>query len=340
MKNFIPTLKNMMSYKRGAGTISETRFIERYIETMPRINSDAFGNYFIKIGKNPTNIFTSHTDSVHYESGYQATQVVGNHLMLKDQSSNKLTCLGADDASGMFLMFRLIEIQKPSLYIFYRSEEVGGLGSLYYTKNNEEALKKYDSVISLDRKGTQDVISHQGSRTASDAFCDSLASQLGPKWERSSKGLFTDSANHVDINSENTNLSTGYTFAHSRFESLNITHLIDLLKSLIMLDFSKLVIERKPGEKEYDHYTGWNYDGEIYNPYGNSTSGVFPYSDDIKIEKETYSTYNKNSFNDLISTYPDVAEKLLTDYGCTFSNLQDAIYLQTGELASGLYNEY
>ena len=341
MENFIDQLKNMLSYKRPAGSLTEKRYIERWIETIKGIQCDSFGNYFIKIGENPKNIFTSHLDTVHYQAGYQAIQIVGDRMMLKDQTP-KHTCLGADDCAGNFLMMKLIEVQKPSLYYFFRAEEVGGLGSSWAVDNNSAMLSAYDSVISLDRKGTQDVISHQGSRTASDAFCDSLADELGPEWKRSDSGLFTDSANTVGICRENTNLSVGYFNQHSRFESLSIIHLMDLLKSLMDLNFDNLTIERNAGEKDYSAYTGWDYSGsKIYSPY-QSTSHIFPSDNEVKIEKEkSYgTTYDKNSFNDLITVYPDVAERLLKDFGCTFSDLQDAIYLQTGELASGLYDEY
>lgn len=324
----INLIKNMHSYCRPSGSITEQKFIERYIETIPNIKKDSFGNYFIRIGTDPV-IFTAHTDTVHDKPGYQGVKMIGDNLMLRD-TSDKGSCLGADCAAGVFLILKMIEAKKEGLFCLFRAEEIGGLGSDHFVKNYPLLLKDYKFVISLDRKGTNSVITHQGSRTCSDIFADSLCQELGSNWIKDSSGLFTDSRNFADdAVGECSNISTGYTLAHSRFETLDVRHLLELLDLLLGLDVSKLISDRKPGEKDYADYLGWDYSGsKIYNPYGQK-SNLFP------LDNNEPETYKANSYTDLISVYPDVAERELRSYGLTLSDFQTCIYNQTGELAAG-----
>ena len=324
----INLIKNMHSYCRPAGSYTEQKFIERYIETIPGITKDGFGNYFLRIGNDPI-IWTAHTDTMHSEPGYQAVELIGDHLMLKNQN-NKGSCLGADDASGCFLLKKLIEIKKEGLFCFFRAEEVGGLGSDYFVRNYSELLKQFKYVISLDRKGTDSIITHQGQRCCSDKFAESLREQLGKSWYLDSSGLFTDSLNFIGDVGEATNLSSGYSLAHSRFETLDIRHLIDLLGLLIKLDVSKLVSERLPGEKDYQDYHRY-YGSDKYNPY-DTTSKLFPLDDTT--------CYVANSFTDLVSTYPEIAEKELRAYGVSEEDFKIAIYNSTGELTSDTMEGY
>jgi hypothetical protein len=71
-------------------------------------------------------------------------------------------------------------------------------------------------------------------------------------------GSFTDTANYVDLIGECTNISVGYSGAHSPDEKQSIRHALALRESLLRFDESRLVAQRAPGERE--SVESWGYD--------------------------------------------------------------------------------
>jgi hypothetical protein len=138
----------------------------------------------------------------------------------------------------------------PGHYVFHWGEEIGGQGSSGLVDEWPTVLDGVRFVIALDRRGTGDVITHQGMRrTASEAFALSLADQLnatGLAYSPSSHGIYTDSYEYADKVPECTNLSVGYAGEHSKNECLDIEHVESLLSALCGLDQSALVEARVP----------------------------------------------------------------------------------------------
>jgi hypothetical protein len=310
---------DMLKYKRPTSSEFEEMFIDEFIAPLD-VMEDKAGNLFKSIpypnGDKPDIMFSSHTDTVHNKEGYQTLQLNGQYLKLSDKDSN---CLGADDASGVWLMMEMIRAGKPALYVFHRGEEIGGVGSSFIANETPEELNGIKCCIALDRMGTRDVITHQGmSRCCSDEFAISLSSALGGKFAPNHKGVFTDSANYTDLIGECTNLSVGYEKQHSMFETQDFNFLVNLRLKLLALDYDKLVYSRDAGDCEYEKPSRY----------------ASTYDIDFKIDDYDVSPYSIHPpMEEMVSDYPDVIANILKDYGITQTEVADAIYNKTGDLA-------
>lgn len=254
-------LLEMLTYRRPAGSVAETEFIDHYIAPLPDATCDRFGNWHVVIG-DASILWSTHTDTVHNHSGRQTIAYDTKTGMIRISRKSKRgrrredrsNCLGADDTAGVFLAVSMIRAGVSGHYVFHYGEEIGGNGSSDLARLSPEWLAGSRFAIALDRKGYEDVITHQGfSRCCSDAFASSLAEQLnasGLTFSPSDRGLFTDTANYTDLIGECTNLSIGYFDCHTRAETVDVRFLERLLSALCEIDPSALVEDRKPGEPD------------------------------------------------------------------------------------------
>jgi hypothetical protein len=89
-----------------------------------------------------------------------------------------------------------------------------------------------------------------GLECCSNDFAQSLCGELnksGLKLNLDPTGVFTDSANFIDVIPECTNVSVGYFNEHTHDELQNITYLERLAKACVAADWSKLTVKRKIG---------------------------------------------------------------------------------------------
>lgn len=248
-KSATRTLETMLTTRRPARTKSEARFVREYIDTIRGIQADGYGNRFIKIGQSRV-LWSAHTDSVHKQGGTQSTVRRGDFVALATHERQS-SCLGADCATGVWLMREMIARKIPGLYVFHRDEEIGGIGSNWIASDNRGFLAGVEIAIAFDRKGFNSIITHQGGRTASDQFAASLAPMLPGKYSADAGGIFTDTANYAGVVPECSNISVGYENAHSEKESQNVSFAARLLDALCEIDQSRLVVSRRPGERDY-----------------------------------------------------------------------------------------
>ena len=235
------------------------------------LERDKNGNYFYKIGDSRT-VFASHLDTVCREQT-SVTHTFDGDLIKTDGK----TTLGADDKAGVTILLHLMRNKIPGLYYFFIGEEVGCIGSGLAAKSGD-FNGKYDRIISFDRKDLGSVITYQSSsRCCSDAFADALALQLnrsgyGLSYKKDEGGVYTDSAEFVDIIPECTNLSVGYYKEHTVNESQNIKHLEKLAEACLKVDWENLPTKRDPSKTEYKSY---NYGArtKTYETYDSSYSG-------------------------------------------------------------------
>jgi len=177
--------------------------------------------------------------------------------------------LGADDASGVYILRKLIEAKIPGLYLFHTGEEVGGVGSNYIACKTPDLLKNIKFAVAFDRKGYRSIITHQiGGVCASEEFAWSLAYMLGLNMVPDPTGTFTDTANYTYIVPECTNLSVGYDFAHSNKEIQDPWFLAKLVEALVdNWDESKLDCCRKPEPEDFGYRGSWQRDvDDMYPP--------------------------------------------------------------------------
>ena len=220
----------------------------------PKLIPDEWGNYYIKIGESKT-IFAAHLDTVS-RNQVDVVQVIDKQQIV---TSDGNSILGADDKAGVTILLYLIKNNIPGLYYFFVGEEVGCIGSskasVYGTFEG-----KYDRIISFDRRGTNSVITFQaGSRCCSDEFAKELSSQLNNSvpnffYKPDNGGVYTDSAEFMDLIPECTNISVGYLNEHTNYESQDLYHLNKLAQAVIKVDWENLPTKRDYKKVERKQY--------------------------------------------------------------------------------------
>lgn len=301
-KTDIQLLLDIHSYSRSHNSTGEWQFIERFIDCVPGMESDGFGNRHLTIPGAPHILFSCHTDTVHSPKAKprQKVKIKGGLLQLAKPANGY--CLGADDGAGVFLMLEMIRAAIPGTYIFHRAEESGGHGSHYIATTTPSVLADIEIAIAFDRKGTCDIITHQGQRTASDRFADTLADAIGlPGLIGDPTGLFTDTANYSSLVSECTNISVGYENQHSKNETLDIAFLLTLRDALFSTPWDTLASYRDPNALDL--------------------------ADDFP--PNTY--YNEPDLTDLIAEYPELAATAMEAYGLTLEDFRAEIFATYGE---------
>lgn len=315
--NGTAALMKMLTYVRPEGSEGQRDFIKRWLAPLG-LKRDSVGNYWKYVGDNPRVLWSCHTDTVHKEKRYarQTVRITKRGIIYRSDGKD---VLGADDGAGCWLARELILAGKPGLYVFHTGEEIGGVGSRHIAKNRSEVLGRIDFAIALDRAGYSDVITHQGgSRCCSDDFAESLAEQLnamtGQSFAPCDGGTFTDTANYVDAIGECTNLSVGYSGAHSNKESVDARFLESLLDGLKQLDIDKLEMKRKPGEHE-ELWDDWR-DSRI-----DSWNRHYNWRDDDAYDPNKLFADEKHTLSDsarllnIVMNYPEEVAAYLEEYG-------------------------
>ena len=130
-------------------------------------------------------------------------------------------------------------------------------GATYVAEHDADLLREFDRAIAFDRRGVSDVITHQGyGRCCSDVFGEALSDALNYQsfdkllYMPSDAGVYTDTAEFVDIIPECTNISCGYMYEHSDREELDVDHLVALANSVCRIDWDALPTDRDPSVKE------------------------------------------------------------------------------------------
>lgn len=292
-------LLDMLRWKRPASSSHEDKFVQKFIDTVPGMEPDNYGNRWLLNEKSRT-LISVHTDTVHRNSGMQ--KVTANafgivsvaesckpaqrrvkfpwekgkgkkneftKLMEKwgaeQQRDSKVArnhaddevashCLGADDTAGVYAALRMIEAKVPVSFVFHRDEEIGGRGSAWVAREYAGWLSNtFDRCVALDRRGTKDVIISQwGDQCCSFDFAVVLGRELG-MGHKPAAGIFTDSANYMEVIPECSNISVGYMNEHTPQETLDIKYLETLIERLCEIEWDKLPTERDPYEMMMMH---------------------------------------------------------------------------------------
>ena len=287
-------LLDILSLVRPANSKGEqamVKYITDHLNALDITHSmDGYGNIIVNLlptHETPSRVmFTAHTDTVHRNTGAtQHTQSLAyldaKHEIVGLSADSPSSCLGADDGTGCWVLLSLIQAKIPALYVFFRAEEIGGLGSEFFRndKANADLLPTLTHCISFDRKGYTDIVTEQwGGVCASDGFAEHLATlfkQVDNELNFSkATGTFTDSANFTDIITECTNISVGYDKQHTAGETQDVAFAERLVKALKRIDWLSLPHYRDPNAKDvlcratatYDDtwwYTDGYYDTDI-----------------------------------------------------------------------------
>ena len=235
-------LISMLRHMRPAYSVAEESFCNEYLYPVFG-KPDKHGNYIHIIGDHPDIMFTAHTDTVHKVGGLQ--EVVIENSFATSANSN---CLGADCTTGLWILLGMIEAGVEGVYVAHAAEEIGGIGSSSLVIDKPDWLNYIDICISMDRYGTNSIITHQSyMRTASDVFANSLSAILGMRsMQPDTNGLYTDSFEYAEVVAECTNISVGYYDQHTSKESQDLYFAETLLERLCKADWSLLDVSRDP----------------------------------------------------------------------------------------------
>lgn len=270
----LQTLVDIHTYSRPHGSKTVDDFVEKFLlqQYPDAYILDSQGEpSAVVICTDPTSrtMFSAHVDTVHSYEGRQFVEYDNDMGILHKPSAKREQfgdCLGADDGAGIWLLLQMIDAGIPGWYLFHYGEERGGVGSSDIEIYHKEFLAQFDRAIAFDRKGTTDVITHQGmGRCCSDKFARDLADALNATGSKLSMaadngGIFTDTANYTGIVPECTNISCGYESAHTSSEFLDVEYLFKLRDALLQIDWEALPTCRDVNEVDtiewgYERYS-------------------------------------------------------------------------------------
>lgn len=253
----ISTLERMISVKRPYGGFGEgaaLAYIHKLAPDHATTWIDTAGNLHVDTREDKSNrtLFVAHVDTVHREEGLNAYALEAGIYKAAGAA------LGADDGAGIAILSVLMQTV-PAYFLLTRGEEVGGHGSKFVAKNFPKLLQGFDRAIAFDRRGSSDVITHQfGGRSASDEFANALSDRLNNLGllYMPTEGIYTDTAEFVDLIPECTNISCGYDFEHSDREQLDSVYLAQLCEVALQIDWDSLPVVRVPGQVEFEFAFG------------------------------------------------------------------------------------
>lgn len=240
--------------------------LEQHIPSNGIQTKDQYGNYFVLVGDSEQSdvAFTSHLDTVARPSSKAPDVGMTNGGVLFVKNPQEADCLGADCGAGVYLMLEMLKRGVHGRYCFFLDEEVGCDGSRASAKDAAGFWTGVKAMVSFDRRGNG-IITHQRFlRCCSDTFALELAKRLGRSEEHLQKGVYTDSAEFMQIIPECTNVGVGYMHEHTPDEVLDLSILGEVLHWVTAPGtFSNLPIERDPSVAEQAPWlasvslTGW-----------------------------------------------------------------------------------
>lgn len=286
---------SMMRPHNSEGTRRLTDWLEESARTIPNttIHRDAIGNLHVDTRLNSANrtLFVAHVDTVHRKEGPNKIRKTDTHWHADGAA------LGADDGAGVAMLMHLLHSGVPAYYVFTQGEECGGIGATWLADNWKDGLAKFDRAIAFDRRGIDSVITHQGrGRCCSDVFADALSAALNDDmtlmYLPDSTGIYTDTAEFIDIIPECTNISVGYYSEHSENEKLDIIHFMALAERVAKIDWDNLPTDRDPTVLDAWDAHSWGVWGTTSVSYvagrdiGNTYHHLTDYSDDEWFREE------------------------------------------------------
>ena len=332
------TLARALSVKRPHNTPAVSDFTEWLFNALPAelksfTSVDGAGNLHIdnRIAGSKT-LFIAHVDTVHKEVGANKIRKTATHWYADGAP------LGADDGAGVAMLMHLIHADVKGYYIFSQGEECGGIGAKHIATHHTDLLAQFDRAIAFDRRGIDSVISHQGmGRCASDVFCEALANDLNAfddtlMYSPDSTGVYTDTAEFVDIIPECTNISVGYYSEHGDQENLDIVHFEALSNAVLKVMWDSLPTDRDPTVPEYKEYkynTGW---WSNYGVYGDATT----HNKDV--DSKYFGTWQDDDYWQTEDLLDGLYDAMAGSYDFLLEQISEAVYPEQPDLALRFLN--
>jgi hypothetical protein len=332
-------LHSILRIARPHDSNAEGKFLTGYLDRELiaagyKPSRDGFGNRWIEVpatsARAPVILWSCHVDTVD-ATGDEKGVSLGTDGIARLSKRKPGRCLGADDGAGLWLLLEMIRAGVPGIYAFHRGEERGRLGSRHVSEREPGRLAKVDACVAFDRRGKDNIISHQMSeRGCSEAFATALGRAINSAsggrlaYSPDDSGSYTDTYSYFGQVSECTNLSVGYQSEHGPNETLDFEHLLTLRAAILRADFSALPIERDCTVTEYaDDWRNWG------SSSGSYTGGWKAWDDDdggsYTFGKPGNASRLDESLAALVSEFPDVASDLLAGMGITIMDFIEAV---------------
>jgi hypothetical protein len=204
--------------------------------------------------------FTSHTDTVHSDAGFN--DLVAKDGLLRVDGGG---VLGADCGTGIYIMLEMIDAGVPGVYVFFAEEEKGRIGSRAYRMPADIEI-----CVSFDRKDVDNLITHQsGEQGCSEEFAKAFIERFDLPYKADPTGMYTDSYTFFGEIPECVNLSVGYYSQHTKDECQDLGFLSKLVHACCIMDWESLPsVVREP--------VGYIYQGV---PYTDLCEFVFDHPD-------------------------------------------------------------
>lgn len=277
------TLCRALSLKRPHKSQTTADFTNWLATAVPehlqeRTFMDEVGNLHVDARENTSHrtLFVAHVDTVHKEQGANKIRKTKSKWYADGAP------LGADDGAGCAILMELLHADVCAYYVFTQGEEVGGIGAKHLVTADAALLGDFDRAIAFDRRGIDSVITHQGwGRCCSDVFASALSDVLSADgvlmYLGDDTGVYTDTAEFVDIIPECTNISVGYMNEHSAREELDIVHFEALAHAVTSIKWDELPVSRDPHVPDPDDKWGkyaysWKYETNWDMPKATSVS--------------------------------------------------------------------
>ena len=104
----INRVREMLEHRRLMRSSTEEDFIACYLDTIPGVYQDQYGNRIL-LSPDSKVMISCHTDSVHRMDGKQKLNISRGGIVSLDKRETVSNCLGADDAAGIYAALRMIE---------------------------------------------------------------------------------------------------------------------------------------------------------------------------------------------------------------------------------------
>lgn len=341
---------SLLTTKRPANTQGEDfarHFVLKTLTALvyePNTQVDTHNNIIVDLRNGTSNVlFSAHYDSAHRGAQTEYTNKVA--ITSDGDLCGVDACIGADDASGIYVMLRMIQHGVPALYIFHQGEEVGGLGSYHIAEKTPELLDGITHAIAFDRRGTRDVVWMQGGEDCASEGCAGVIAhtlnQLNPAfaYAPSDQGSFTDTKVYRDLVPECFNISVGYDNEHTPSETQDVKHLLALADACCAFPWHTLPVWRDPitakyddryGSRAFSGYSSWaDRKDWLNNP---------PYANKVYDSWEDWLT---DDFDEALDrAYEVVKQSEVYMVDALYSTIDDEFYLAATQLCNHLNLHY
>lgn len=227
IEEFNKQLETLLNIPGKSGRESQIRnhVLKEMIPFIDFVTTDFYGNILAekRFGPGPTVLLNAHLDTV---ESIEETRVI---VKKENIWTSSVGILGADDRAGINVILATLKSLQTNEFkgtlkiIFTVEEEIGLLGA---KKVNESFLWNTDMAFVIDRRGTNDIVTHNYSQE----FC---TPDFGSSLERIARvnglgdwkivrGGSSDTAIWASHHIQSVNLSAGYLHEHTEIEQLDV----------------------------------------------------------------------------------------------------------------------